>query len=296
MDDPACAGLVRAAASGISLFAAHTNLDAAPGGVNDALAGRLGLENLRPLAPLNRGLAKLVFFAPPEQAQAVLDALFAAGAGRIGDYRECCFSHPGTGAFKAPMEGNPFLGEPGSHEEVDESRVETVVPLAGSGRVIKALYEAHPYEEPAFDLYPLEQGPAGVGVGRVGELPRAMAGDEFVSFAVRELGAVAPQLAGELPAEVKRVALVGGSGGDLVELAAASGAQVFITGEAKHNQAYDARNAGICLLCLGHYETEEVVVKPWAGRLARMAGEAGLDVEILPFLGGDNPWRTPPVS
>jgi dinuclear metal center YbgI/SA1388 family protein len=295
MDNPATAELVEAAASGIGLFAAHTNLDSASGGVNDALAKELGLTNTRPIQPLNRGLAKLVFFVPAEEAEKVLEAVFAAGAGRIGDYADCSFCQPGVGSFSAPIDGNPYIGDPGSSEKVQEQRVETVLPLTASGKAIKALYKAHPYEEPAFDLYPLKQGPVGVGLGRVGDLEKSMPGKEFAAFAARRLGAVAPHLAGPLPDKVERVAVLGGSGGDLVDRAAATGAEVYVTGEAKHNHAYDAMNRGICLLCLGHYETEEIVVKPWTRRLAQMAAKAGCQCDISPYPGGANPWDAPPI-
>ena len=292
MDDPATASLVKAAADGISLFAAHTNLDAAIGGVNDALAARLGMVRTSPMQPLDRGLAKLVFFIPPADAARVKEALFAAGAGRIGDYTGCSFTLQGRGEFTAPEHGRPYLGRAGESETVAEERVELVVPLAASGRVIRALYEAHPYEEPAFDLYPLQQGPAGVGLGRVGALAEPLSGAEFIERACKALGADGLRWAGILPDRVERVACLGGSGGDMAALAAARGAQVYVTGEAKYNQGHEARDLGICLVSLGHFQTEEVVVKPWAQKLGQMARAAGFFCNISPYNAGKDPWRS----
>ncbi len=292
MDNPFTASLVKAAASGISLFAAHTNLDAAIGGVNDALAEKLGMVDTSPLEPLDRGLAKLVFFIPHEDAPAVNEALFAAGAGRIGDYRGCSFSLSGAGSFTAPEDGSPYIGAAGQSETVNEERVETVIPLDAAGRIIKALYKAHPYEEPAFDLYPLKQGPVGVGLGRVGRLAKPCGGRDFLLRAGRALGPEALRWAGPLPERVERVACLGGSGGDLAGLAAAKGAQVYVTGEAKYNHGQDAHDLGICVVTLGHFQTEEVVVIPWARKLRRMAEAAGLFCDIKPYAAGKDPWRS----
>ncbi len=292
LDNPATARLVQAAAGGLALFAAHTNLDLAPGGVNHALAQRLGLVDTRPLVPAtDQGLAKLVTFVPPDHLEEVSRALFAAGAGRIGDYRECSFHAPGTGSFLAPAEGKPFLGQPGRKEAVGEERLETLVPLARAGQVVAALMAAHPYQEPAYDLYPLKQPPAGYGLGRVGRLPSPQGGEEFIAAAARELGAAAAQVAGPLPRTVERVAVVGGSGGDLLPQAVAAGAQVLITGEARYHAADQARDLGLCLVCLGHYQTEAVIIEPWARRLSQMLEAAGLFCEVVPWTGGADPWQ-----
>ena len=291
-DNPAAACPLLAATHGIALFAAHTNLDSAIGGVNDVLAQRLGLGGLRPLqAAGTQGLVKLVTFAPPEAVDAVAAAMFAAGAGRIGDYRECAFSAPGTGSFLAPADGRPRVGEPGRRSRVEERRLETVAARADVDRVIAALLQAHPYQEPAYDVYRLDQGPAGVGLGRVGDLPEPEDGRAWVQRAARELGAPAATLAGDLPERVGRVAVVGGSGGELITAAAAAGAQVLVTGEAGHHMHEKAAAAGICLVVLGHYQTEVVIIEPWARRLERMLQEAGLAGRVRAWLDPQPPWR-----
>lgn len=293
-DRPATARLLKAAAAGLAIFAAHTNLDAAPGGVNDALAARLGLAATTPLIPLaSGGLAKLVTFVPPDHYEEVATALFAAGAGRIGGYRDCAFVASGTGTFLAPPGSNPYLGRAGQRERVSELRLETLIPLAQAGQALKALKAAHPYEEPAVDVYPLGQAPAGHGLGRVGNLAEPRPAQEFAAWAARELGANAPLLAGPLPQRLERVAVLGGSGGDLLGAAAKAGAQMLITGEARYHAAQEAADLGVALLVLGHYQTEAVIVEPWAQRLARDLAQGGLDCRVEAFAGGDDPWRNP---
>lgn len=290
---PLTARLLRAAAQDLALFAAHTNLDAAPGGVNDALAERLGLLETRPLQPLAGGLAKLTTFLPPDHYEQVAEALFGSGAGRIGQYRQCAFVSQGTGTFLAPEGASPYLGRPGQSERVSELRLETLLPLAAVPGALKALKEAHPYEEPAVDIIPLAQGPAGAGLGRVGRLAEPRPGEEFAAWASRQLGCARPALAGPCPERLERVAVVGGSGGEMLAQAKAAGAQMLITGEARYHAAEEAADLGLALLTLGHYQTEAVIVEPWARRLAAEAAAAGLDCRIEPWLQAGDPWRSP---
>jgi dinuclear metal center YbgI/SA1388 family protein len=292
LDNPSTARLLKAVNGGLALFAAHTNLDASPGGVNDALAERLGMVDLQPLAPVtDQSLAKLVVFIPADHLDELTQALFAAGAGRIGAYRECCFHEPGIGTFLAPPAGEPYLGKPGHKESVQEERLETVVPLAELGRVVAALKATHPYEEPAYDIYPLRQPPAGFGLGRVGSLSLPQTGEHFIATAAKKLGAVAAEVTGPIPEKIKRVAVLGGSGGDYIPQAAAAGAQALITGEARYHAWEQANNYGLCLIILGHYQTEAVIVEPWARRLEQMLESAGLFCEIAPWTQSASPWR-----
>jgi dinuclear metal center YbgI/SA1388 family protein len=291
-DRPSTARLLKAARQDLALFAAHTNLDAAPGGVNDALAQLLGLERTAPLAPAGQeGLAKLATFVPPDHYEEVTAALFAAGAGRVGTYQECAFVTPGTGTFLAPPDGNPYLGRAGQREQVSELRLETIIPLAQVEQALGALRLAHPYEEPAVDVYPLRQAPAGCGLGRIGRLAAPLPPGELARRAAQLVGAQAPLLAGHLDPLVERVAVLGGSGGDFLGLAKAAGAQMLITGEAGYHAAQEAQDLGLALLTLGHFQTEAVVVEPWARRLGQMLAEAGLACRVEPWLRGADPWR-----
>jgi dinuclear metal center YbgI/SA1388 family protein len=293
LDNQATARLLRAVSGSLALFAAHTNLDSAPGGVNDAFAERLGLIDTKPLVlATDRALAKLVVFVPPDHLEAVSQALFAAGAGHIGAYGECAFHTSGIGRFKAPADGNPFLGKPGQKESVNEERLETLVPLADAGRVLTALKQAHPYEEPAYDLYPLRQPPSGFGLGRVGKPAEPQSGEAFIAAAAKALGAEAAQVSGPIPKQATRVAVIGGSGGDFLAQAKAAGAQILITGEARYHAWEEAINLGLCLVTLGHYQTEAVIIEPWARRLEQMLKAAGLICEIAAWTDGASPWRT----
>ena len=265
---PTQSALIKAAASGLNLFAAHTNLDAADGGVNHALADCLGLLNCRSLTPVAAdSLLKVVVYAPEENAPAVSAALFNAGAGHIGNYQECAFMMRGQGQFK-PMDGaRPHLGRRHELAKVDETRLEVILPKARLNQVLRALYRHHPYEEPAFDIIPLLNTPALSGFGRVGDLPTPESGQAFSRRAARVLKSNAPVFGGKMPDQVQKVAVLGGAGAFALQNAAAAGAQVFITGEAGYHTATDAEDLNICMLVLGHYATEAVIVPRWARRL-----------------------------
>lgn len=291
-DRPETARLIKAACASMAIFAAHTNLDSAPGGVNDVLGGRLGLRDLTPLTPAKTGSeAKLVVFTPPEALDVVSEALFAAGAGRIGNYRECSFAGLGVGSYLTPEGGDPYLGRPGQKEMVEELRLEVAVPLSRVPQALEAVRRAHPYEEPAVDVYYLRRPPEGFGLGRVGRLAAPEEAGALARRAAAELGAGWAHLGGRPPREIERVAVVGGSGGDLLPQAAAAGAQMLITGEARHHCSQQAADLGLGLLCLGHYQTEAVIVEPWARRLGLELASQGLDCIIEPYTGGRGPWQ-----
>ena len=292
MDRPETARLIKAASASMAIFAAHTNLDSAPGGVNDVLGERLGLTGLTPLIPPRDGrTAKLVVFTPPEALDAVSEALFAAGAGRIGNYRECSFAGVGVGSFLAPMDGDPYLGRPGQKEMVEELRLEMMVPVNKVPQALEAVRRTHPYEEPAVDVYYLRQPPQGFGLGRVGRLAAPEEPSALARRAAAELGAGWAHMGGRPPKKIERVAVVGGSGGDLAPQAAAAGAQMLITGESRHHAAQQAADLGLGIVCLGHYQTEAVIVEPWAHRLRLALADQGLNSIIEPYTGAVDPWQ-----
>ena len=292
MDHPETTRLIRAAGSSMAIFAAHTNLDSAPGGVNDVLGERLGLTELTPLVPVqNDSTAKLVVFTPPEALDEISQALYATGAGRLGDYRECSFAGVGVGSFLAPINGAPYLGRPGQREMVEELRLEMVVPARLVPQALEAVRRVHPYEEPAVDVYYLRQPPKGFGLGRVGRLTAPEDAGALARRAAAELGSGWAHMGGRPPQKIERVAVVGGSGGDLLPQAAAAGAQLLITGEARHHVSQQAADLGLGILCLGHYQTESVVVTPWAQRLAQELADRGLNCIIEPYTGGIDPWQ-----
>jgi dinuclear metal center YbgI/SA1388 family protein len=232
---------------GVALVTAHTNADAAAPGVSDALARVLGLTGLRPLTPAAADpMDKIVTFVPGRDADHVLDALAAAGAGVIGDYRRCAWTASGTGTFEPSPGARPTLGEVGRRSAVAEARIEMVLPRAARRTVVAALRAAHPYEEPAFDLLELGSVPGTRGLGRVGELAAPAPLGAFADHVARALPRTVSgiRVAGPLDATVRRVAVCGGAGDGLVDAARASGADVFVTSDLRHHVASEALAVG----------------------------------------------------
>jgi len=260
---------------GIACYALHTPYDLAQGGMGELLAGLLGLSELKPLAPRGK-LLKLVVFVPSDHVEEVAQAIFAAGAGKIGRYGCCSFRSPGTGTFLPQPGTSPHIGEVGKLAQVDEVRLETVVPQERLTRVISAMLRAHPYEEVAYDLYPLEIAPGLHGLGRVGNLDRPAPASQVIATFSRELGAAGVQVYGERTREVSRVAVCGGSGGELWREALAAGAQLFLTGEIGYHQGLEAAEAGLTVAAYGHRESE----LPFVNHLASLLREAFPQLEV----------------
>jgi dinuclear metal center YbgI/SA1388 family protein len=257
--------------SGRSLFTAHTNADAASPGVSDALADALGLTVEEVLAPVSfgPGLEKWVVFVPAENADAVREAMFAAGGGHIGDYSHCSWSVSGTGQF-LPHEGaTPTIGAVGNVERVPEDRVEVIAPTRLRGHVLAALRAAHPYEEPAFDIYALAPVPGDVGLGRVGSLPRPETLSAFVSRVHDALPGTSwgVRASGESDASVSRVAVCGGAGDSLLDAVAVAGVQAYVTADLRHHPADEHRRASdVALVDVAHWASEF----PWCTQAAEL--------------------------
>jgi len=289
-ETPDGAAALKMAAAGIAHIAAHTNYDAAPGGLNDLLAKKLGLVDAVPLdRPPASGGMKLVVFLPPADLERVQRAVFAAGAGRIGEYSQCSFRGGGTGTFLGGESTNPTVGRRGRREEVQELRLETVVPPDRVAEVVRALRNAHSYEEPAFDLYPLAGLDERTGLGRVGTLARRQTLRAFVEKVRRSLKVKTVEVVGSPGRRIERVAVVGGGGGAFWPQALGSGAQVLVTGEMKHHDRLASRDAGLVTVLAGHYATEHVAL---AG-LAKLLRAALPDTKILTSMAERNPttWR-----
>jgi dinuclear metal center YbgI/SA1388 family protein len=261
--------LAMAIRNGLAVYAAHTCYDAAPAGVSVALARTLGLGGpLRVLSP--RGaLRKLVVFVPEENVDAVAKALAGAGTGVIGDYTECTFRTRGTGTFRGGDETNPYLGEKGRLEEVEEVRMETVVPAHALQRSVEAATAAHPYEEMALDVYPVEGSPEGCGYGRLGTLPDPLTAGELREYVSESLG-FPSRLVADAGRRIEGVAALGGSGGSFVPEAAASGAHAFVTGDVDYHDALLAESLGLTVIDAGHAATELPSLEPLALRLAEL--------------------------
>jgi dinuclear metal center YbgI/SA1388 family protein len=289
----AVTALVRA---GVALHVAHTNADVADPGVSDALAGVLGLADLRPLRAESEAPSdKLVVFVPADDTDRLVDALAAAGAGRIGDYERCAWSTDGTGTFTAGPGARPTVGEVGRRERVPEARVEMVLPRSARGAVVAALRATHPYEEPAFDVVPLAALPGRRGLGRVGRLRSPVS---LAAFAESVASALPPtatgvRVAGDPDAEVVTVAVCGGAGDGLFDDVRASGADVYVTADLRHHPASEALAHGRpALVDCAHWATEW----PWLGQAERLLldglGARADTVETRVSTTVTDPWTT----
>jgi dinuclear metal center YbgI/SA1388 family protein len=249
--------LMKAIRSNVAVFSLHTPFDAAPGGISMALAEFLGLQNISILKPAEGQLKKIVTFVPEKYAETVRKSMFEAGAGHIGNYDSCSYNLSGEGTFRALEGSNPFTGKMGEIHREKELRIETIVPFYRAEAVIKAMKKVHPYEEVAYDVYPIENENPRSGMGAMGELPDSMEEKEFLLWLKERLqtGCVRySPLSGRL---VSKVAVCGGSGSFLIPDAIRSGAQVFVTGDMKYHQFQEA-GGRIVIADPGHFESEKV--------------------------------------
>jgi dinuclear metal center YbgI/SA1388 family protein len=240
----------------IVIYSSHTNLDMLSKGVSGKMAERLGLSGLKVLQPLKGRLIKLVTFVPDNHLERVRDAVFSAGAGYIGNYDSCGFVVSGTGSFRAGEGTNPFAGEQGKMHFENESRFETVLFSHLRDKVVKALLEAHPYEEVAYDLYPLENDNVDLGLGCYGTLQDEMSERDFLELVASRLEAGGLRHSNLNGKMIRKVAVCGGSGSSLLRDAIACGADAFVTGDIKYHTWFDADDS-ILLADCGHFESEK---------------------------------------
>lgn len=290
-DTPYGRKLQKLLANGIGVYVAHTNLDIAEGGINDILASRLHLEDVDILTRVhNTRLKKLVVFVPETHHEQVRQAVSEAGAGQIGNYSNVSFNTPGVGMF-VPEEGtNPYIGELGKLERVNEIRLETIVPENIQDRVIAAMIAAHPYEEVAYDLYPLEIMGKVMGVGRVGNLVEEMTLAQFAEFVKQQFEVEHARVVGPLDRKIRRVAVLGGSGEEYYPDALKQGADVFVTGDIRYHYAQDAEAEGLCMVDPGH-NTEKVCLPSLCAFLEAKMREYGFETEIAVSQTNTEPFR-----
>lgn len=248
--------IIKAIKNDIAIYAIHTNLDNVAAGVNAEICSRLGLSNTRILDPRKGQIKKLVTYCPILDADKVRDALFAAGAGHIGNYDECSFNTQGVGTFRPTEGANPVLGQIGSRHSGDEIRIETIFPQYIEKQVLAALFAAHPFEEVAYELFITENQHQDMGSGMVGNLPKPMKMVEFMTMVKENFGVKTLRHTAIFKDSVSRVAVCGGSGSFLLPQAIASGADVFITSDYKYHQFFDAEGK-IIILDIGHFESEQ---------------------------------------
>lgn len=265
----------------IAAFSAHTNLDVAQGGTNDVLAELAGLEDIEILEETwAEDLKKIVVYVPVGYEDAVREALCAAGAGHIGAYSHCTFGARGTGTF-LPLDGTkPFLGERGKLERAEEIRLETIVPAGKLAAAIQAMLAAHPYEEPAYDVYAVERKGRREGIGRIGNLPEPVPFAEFAEGLRQRLGLDRIRLVGDGGKMVRRVGLCTGSGVEFLSAAARQGADAYLTGDIKYHEAQKAVEMGVCVADVTHYASEVLIVPVLQKKLAAAAKENGWELEV----------------
>ncbi|MGF7124429.1 Nif3-like dinuclear metal center hexameric protein [Rhodococcus sp. TAF43] len=276
---PKGALLHRLIRGGCALYSAHTNADRADPGVSDALAGALGLVDTRPLVPIPDTVTdKWVVMVPTTDTGRVRDALFAAGAGELGDYRECSWTATGDGQFRPLAGANPTLGTVGEVEAVREDRVEVIAPRSARTRVLRALRAAHPYEEPAFDVFETVDFPGSRGLGRVGELPRPQTLREFTERVAAALPRTewGVRAAGDPDRIVRTVAVCGGSGDSLLDTVTGLGVDAYVTADLRHHPADEhLRQGGPALVDVAHWASEQ----PWCAQAKGVLDERFSDVD-----------------
>ncbi len=279
----------------INVFVAHTNLDIAPTGVNNLLCNILDVEKAGVLEITRQeNLLKLVVFVPAGYEENLRDGIASAGAGWIGSYSHCTFQSAGTGTFLPLENTEPFIGERGKLEKVDEFRLETVLPASRQKEVKEALLQNHPYEEPAYEFYKLEEAGFPLGLGCWGTLTEPLPLKELARKCRQVLGSDTIRYWGDNDAQAHKIALCGGSGGNLISRALQREADVFISGDFKYHDIQYARSMGLNLIDAGHYGTEYPLV-PWlaqylqdklrawgAQNSVRPVSGGGLDENILP--------------
>ena len=251
--------IIKAIKNDIAIYAIHTNLDNVLHGVNAAIADKLGLINRKILQPKNDTLKKLYTFVPVEFAENVRSAIFNAGGGHISNYSECSFNTAGQGTFK-PGEGtNPFTGKRGIRHTEDEIKMEMIFPAWQQKKILAAMIAAHPYEEVAYDVLPLDNQNQQVGSGLTGELPETLTETAFLELLKQKFNLSVIRHTPLLAKPVKKIALCGGAGSFLIGAAVAAGADFYITGDVKYHEFFDANNR-VVIADIGHYESEQFTI------------------------------------
>ncbi len=247
--------VLKAIKNDIAIYAVHTALDNHKNGVNKILCDAIGLKNAKTLIPKKNFIQKLVTFTVPENAEKVRNALFDAGAGKIGNYENCSFNSDGTGTYMGNERSNPEIGERFEFVQASEIKIEVIFEKYLQSNILKALFEAHIYEEVAYEIYELQNEHQGIGLGMIGELDQDISEKEFLEFVKDKLQCGSIRHSAFLDKKVKKVAVLGGSGSFAISNAIIAGADVFITADLKYHNFYEAENR-IVLADVGHFESE----------------------------------------
>ncbi|WP_085523343.1 Nif3-like dinuclear metal center hexameric protein [Tuberibacillus sp. Marseille-P3662] len=275
----------------IAVYIAHTNLDIAQGGINDMLAECLGVHHTEILVPTqSEQLYKLAVYVPDSHADQLRSSLGAAGAGYIGHYSHCTYNIQGVGTFMPEDGTNPYIGQSGTLEKVNEVKVETVVPESDVKRVVAKMLKAHPYEEPAYDVYLLKSEGKAFGLGRMGTLPSPLSLQALAEDVKMKLGLDGVRVVGHLDDNIKSVAILGGDGTSFMKTAAFKGADVLITGDIDYHTGHDAILEGLNIIDAGHY-IEKVMIAGVAEFLDTFIKNQGYDAEVVKTNVDTNPFQ-----
>lgn len=280
-DNPQGALYEKCLKNDIAVYAAHTNLDVAPGGVNDLLADALQLQNRQILEKsYEENMMKLAVFVPTDHADALRDVLAKAGAGTIGNYEACSYTLAGEGRFRAVEGADPAVGEIGELHIEQEEKIEVVFPQSMKNKVLKAMLNAHPYEEPAYDLFTMDIATNEQGLGRIGKLKEPMPLRAFAEFVKVQLDVPCLRVVGSLDRLVQKVAVVGGDGNKYIRTAKFAGADVFVTGDIGFHMAQDAEVNGLSIVDPGHH-VEKVMIKGVTEKMTTLCAEKKLPVQFI---------------
>lgn len=276
----------------ICLYSSHTNLDNVDGGTSDYFAELLNIRDLSTLTISHtKKYYKLVVFIPDSHLEGVSNAIGIAGAGQIGNYSHCTFQSKGMGTFKPLEESNPYIGKAGEIERVSEYKLEAIVPQDKLGGVIEAMTEAHPYEEVAYDVIPLENKIEAIGSGRVGYLETEKTTQELAKNIKALLGAQRVSIVGDENKTLKKVAICPGSGADFIRDAYKNNCDCYITGDVKYHDAQLAIQLGINIIDAGHYDTEKIICSPLKQRLLKELKEESIEIDVITSDIDINPYK-----
>ena len=274
----------------IALFSAHTNLDFTKDGVSFALADKLGLINQKYLMNFDSNQYKLSVFVPETNVEQLANSLFEAGAGVIGDYKKCSFQTNGIGSFEGNENTNPVLGQKLNYEKVNEVKLELVFDKWLKNKIINTVYKNHPYEEPAFDIYKIENTNLNYGAGVIGEIETPLTEKEFLEYIEKKLNLKNFTYCSGKNNKISRVALCGGSGSDMLNVAISKQADAFITADIKYHTFQDAEDK-ILLVDAGHYETEIHILDVIQRKLNDFIKLKKSKIKVIRFNGTTNPMK-----
>ena len=289
-EDPKGAMIQKIIQEDLHVYVSHTNMDVAPVGLNHYIAEKIGLNKIEVLSSLDvKPYYKFIVYVPETHREVLIEAINKGGGGHIGNYSHCTFRTAGIGTFMPEEGADPFLGKKNELEETEESKIETIVERKDIPKLLKEIQQAHPYEEVAYDLYPLEIPLKNVGLGRIGELSGTRSMESFIQDLKKSLQLNEVRYVGDLHREIFKVAILNGSGGDFIQQAKKAGADCFITGDVKYHEAQDAMDEEMAILDIGHYESEIIFPEFIKRQLEnRFGGE--LEIHVAENL--KNPFRT----